>query len=293
MKNESSSKQSKKKPKPLFSLFRKSKPAPVDESARQDLPTPRQPPASDDGNHRHHHQQQWQGRPRAISSAAATTRPMLLTDQQRLAQRARSLIAREQALNKLCGHSSSPGSGIRSLQQRPPPPVPTYYRQHSPISPRFPQRTTPPSSPAPLRKASSAYDLQKAARHHHHAIHHCQQPIPISTHHYRYPNSPGYATNKDDDDDDLPLAAVASPKTTPTASLLMQDDSEEEDDKDLVPIASLATGHPSGQFLSAADKYKEKVKERLKMGIDDDEVPIVPQRKHVDDEAFCLPQAVQ
>ncbi|KAF7729325.1 hypothetical protein EC973_004581 [Apophysomyces ossiformis] len=98
----------------------------------------------------------------------------------------------------------------------------------------------------------------------------------------------------DDDDDDIPLAAAAGMIPLSAASKyrtnnkhrpssLLNDNDEDEDDKDLVPIAVLTQKESirdQDEYLSAADKYKEKVKERLNLDKgnndddDDDDIPI-------------------
>ncbi|KAG0164616.1 hypothetical protein DFQ30_009701 [Apophysomyces sp. BC1015] len=99
--------------------------------------------------------------------------------------------------------------------------------------------------------------------------------------------------DEDDDDDDVPLAATAGIMPLSAISSMHQkqpicrpssllNDHDEEDDKDLVPIAVLAQTEIKAdqeEYLSAADKYKEKVKERLNLDDgnedeDDDDIPI-------------------
>jgi hypothetical protein len=84
-------------------------------------------------------------------------------------------------------------------------------------------------------------------------------------------------SSSSDEDDNIPLAATnmvptwfqSSPKALQAKlakinkqSLL--DDEEEEDDEDHIPIAALGPMSPiRGEFMTAADKYKEKVRERI------------------------------
>lgn len=80
-------------------------------------------------------------------------------------------------------------------------------------------------------------------------------------------NHPQNYYDKEDDDDDIPLArALLSPRNLPSSrskstrreAITDDDDTEDEDE---IPIAQLRAGHS----MSAADKYKEKAREHLKM----------------------------
>ncbi|KAI8079869.1 uncharacterized protein BX664DRAFT_341658, partial [Halteromyces radiatus] len=155
-------------------------------------------------------------------------------------------IARQQTFDKLCGQTTPP----------PLPPIPK-------------QTTSTPTRR--LRKYASAHDLEKP---------HNQPPppLPISPHPLKkqppLPSTPRHTNIKynDDDDDDIPLAATLrrlpqsprSPYYYHTNTSLLNDE-QEDDDEDLVPIARLrlTDDKPSSFLKSAADKYKEKVKERL------------------------------
>lgn len=85
-----------------------------------------------------------------------------------------------------------------------------------------------------------------------------------------------------DDDDDIPLGYLQSPISKPSS--LLSDNNDDDDDIDLIPIAKLnqqltevnaSTNNNNEEYLTAADKYKEKVKERLQLdNDDDDDIPI-------------------
>ncbi|KAI8331899.1 hypothetical protein BC941DRAFT_437853 [Chlamydoabsidia padenii] len=176
-------------------------------------------------------------------------------------------LARQQTFNKLCGDT--------------PPPLP----------PMIPQKTT--STPTRrIRKYASAHDLEKAHQKEYQdlqANRHIPLPTTPTTRKLRHPPPP---PDDDDDDDDIPLAdamrrlplsprsphhhhhhhpqafSPLSPHRTPyyhpNASLL-NDEQEDDDDEDLVPIARLKRTDEPSFLRSAADKYKERVKERLWM----------------------------
>ncbi|CAO3646458.1 unnamed protein product [Cunninghamella blakesleeana] len=155
-------------------------------------------------------------------------------------------LAREESFLKLCGQLTPP----------PPPPPPLSYSR---------SQHYPPSQP--IKKYPSAHDLKKNLQHQKYNIdlhHHIPLPhSPIS------PNRDHYYQrhlNKDDDDsdDDIPLA-MKHQKIKKQPFLL--NDDQEEDDSDLIPIGKLKSSkhhpHPNESMKSAADKYKEKVKEYL------------------------------
>lgn len=73
-------------------------------------------------------------------------------------------------------------------------------------------------------------------------------------------------SSSDDDDDDIPLGYLQSPISRPSSLL---SDKEIDDDKDLVPIAALESIDSPVDYQTAADKYKEKVKERLQLDDED------------------------
>jgi hypothetical protein len=165
-------------------------------------------------------------------------------------------LARQQTFNKLCG------------EEPPPPPVPP-----------MPTKTT--STPTRrIRKYASAHDLQKAQQKEYQALQASRQvPLP------RHPTRKNRI--EDDDDDDIPLADAMrrlplSPRSPhhyqgfkspmsptrpkqpyyhPNPSLL--NDDQDDDDEDLVPIAHLKLTDDPSFLKSAADKYKQRVKERL------------------------------
>ncbi|KAI8148542.1 hypothetical protein BJV82DRAFT_592480 [Fennellomyces sp. T-0311] len=294
----------KKKPKPLFGLFRSnkgnhsSKPSTSstnsNTSNQATSPPPVQPMMGYDPYAPVHSRPvdvtkkptiTAARRPRSKSTAANTTQRVTA------AQRAHSMKVREETLSKLCGTSPVPTPSTSSPASR--------SSRASPVQrPKVPQmpQFTPPGSPA-MRKHASAHDLRQAARHQYDAIHNYPMPLPSnSTSRAGSPQrtgnmSPRRRPQQYDDDDDVPLAV------TMRGGLL--DDQAEEDDKDLVPIAT-ALGTRSG-MRSAADKYKEKVKQQLDMSSDDDDIPIQTavsrrsmgrrKRPGLHDTAF-VPQAV-
>ncbi|CAO3623054.1 unnamed protein product [Mucor hiemalis] len=193
----------------------------------------------------------------------------------------------------------------------PVPPIPLRHQQQQqqpqqqPQSPRSPQKPT-------MRKFSSAHDLRKAGKLQQESIQQATikpLPSPITTkkkdlsrskslnngqqsprklhasksqQHLLMPTTPNVMAlsrprwppimnRDDDDDDDIPLGYLQSPVSRPSSLL---SDEEEEDDKDLVPIAALESIDSPVDYQTAADKYKEKVKERLQLDDDDDDIPI-------------------
>ncbi|KAI8362786.1 hypothetical protein BD560DRAFT_404096 [Blakeslea trispora] len=233
----------------------------------------------------------------------------------------RLMEERENALYKLCGNSPDSTSLVDSLpllsptyNKAIPPPVPPIPLQHQLQSP-----TTEPSRPA-VRKYPSAHDIRKAAKLQQDSIQqasaekmptqHKVQPRPSpnmtrsrsasTSTHRRKPSPPPVMSppllpkqairhplpvqHNDDDDDDVPLGFLQSPISKPSSLLSDQDD---EDDNDLVPIAVLTVSNSKQavvkdkDYQTAADKYKERVKERLHLdkeedeeGNDDDDIPI-------------------
>lgn len=297
---------SKKKPLPLFGLFRKmgSKPSSPTTPVKDDSHAPDETRSKENLRHspltppppiastscapvvQTQYPTAARRRPRSKSSAAADRQRAPLPQQQ-AAHRARSLVAREQTLNKLCQRERTP----------------------SPTSPNMARSpvTAPPVPPMPmLRKVSSAHNLQRSTRHQHITIRetpastmpHPKQPRkPIKTQIRPNLNNTMRASRSAklirEDDDDKPLAYMC-----------------DEDDRDLVPIAMLQKKNDTLQ--TAADKYKQRVMEQLRMeddgSEDEDNIPISMahrpprpgrRRRALDDifphsETTCnsLPQAV-
>ncbi|KAI8353240.1 hypothetical protein EDC96DRAFT_609953 [Choanephora cucurbitarum] len=232
----------------------------------------------------------------------------------------RLLEERENALNKLCGNPPNSASLVDSLpllsptyHKTIPPPVPPIPLHHQPQSPNLIE----PTSRLAMRKYPSAHDIRKAAKLQQDSIqqvstermptlHKVQPRPPIMTRsrsastsspkHKPLPPpvmSPPLLPKQtirhpipyddNDDDDDVPLGFLQSPISRPSSLLSDQDD---EDDNDLVPIAALTASPHSPltnkdkDYQTAADKYKERVKERLhldeeeKKENDDDDIPI-------------------
>lgn len=129
----------------------------------------------------------------------------------------------------------------------------------------------PPPLPA-IRKYASAHDLRKTTNLQRHSVQLMLQYLPSLD---RSKSLSSKSIEPDiDDDDNIPLGYLQPPihlfeHYNKRSSLLS--DREEEDDKDLLPIA-ITTTQELG-FQSAADKYKERVKEKLNMR-DDDNTPI-------------------
>ncbi|KAG2224404.1 hypothetical protein INT45_002943 [Circinella minor] len=229
-------------------------------------------------------------RPRSKSTAATGQRITMSA-----AQRAHSVKVREQALNKLCGTSPTPSPSTSSPRSP--------FQQRSPM----PRQFTPPGSPSSspiIRKHVSANDLRQANKHHYDAIYNNNRiPIPSNstsrtgspqrTHSPRMipttttttttnktykkyqQQKPSLPSDDEDSDDDIPLAVTMG--TTPTRNnknFFLLDGAEDDDDKDLIPIATALSMKGNG-MLSAADKYKQKVKEQLDMSSDEeDNIPI-------------------
>ncbi|KAI8890941.1 hypothetical protein K501DRAFT_235819 [Backusella circina FSU 941] len=308
-----SDKRSQKKPKPLFGLFRKNKPEPVlvptplgsgissvplhsilspqDPYAppmvvRQPKPSVSDPrmPLSPQFHQQRQQKLQQQRRPRSKSTSA---------HQQRSAE-ARLLTERENALNKLCSNEITSPTLKEALPLLSPPPIPRMPAAHQ----QQPMSPITPSSPVAIRKFSSAHDLRKAAKLQQESIVHATDRIPIpklnkDLSRSRSLNSPRHKQHQqqqnkrlprkcqlpddDDSDDDIPLGYLQSPVSKPSSLL---SDQEEDDDKDLVPIAVFTQRKHAEEeeYQTAADKYKERVKERLQLEEeeedDDDDIPI-------------------
>lgn len=193
-----------------------------------------------------------------------TTRrpPPRETPDMQFLRRAKTLMAREDALNKLCGvHPSPPPSPHRSSAAVTAAAADKYLisptRKHHPTSKMQPPLIAPPSQCSqvpPLRLVrgySSADDLKRQHR---------SPPATKSSRRYHHDN------DDDDEDDNIPLAYVTSPRSASKNSpSLLAEDREYVADEDLVPIASLSSNAMPSKLLSAADKYKETVKEKLDM----------------------------
>ncbi|EIE82044.1 hypothetical protein G6F46_007597 [Rhizopus delemar] len=183
---------------------------------------------------------------------------------------------REMALKKLCQKElqHNPQSLVDSL------PLLISPTFHLPAVPPVPINYRKPN----IRKISSAHDLQKAKKLHQASIYQSSSPpLPeisrsksLSNIHQRkkvlkHLNTATVATFSRQDDDDVPLVFLQS-LASKSSSLL--NDSGEDDDMDLIPIAKLnhLLSNTQELYLTAADKYKEKVRERLLL--DDDNIPI-------------------
>lgn len=294
-----------RKPKPLFGLFRKNKPGPVQVivPTSPSYPVPLHSILSPHSNIERlpktsmsdTRNPQFQQRPRSKSVGRDPSAHIRLMEE------------RESALNKLCQREiNSPTSSlVDSLpllsptysSNHPPPPVPPIPFQHKPT----------------MRKFSSAHDLQKVAKLQQDSINQAHtKPLPkrkdlsrsrslnntlpkvqqqqqqqlrspvTPTVFSRYPRWPPVrneynSSSSHSDDDNIPLGYLQSPISKPSSLL---SDNEDEDDEDLVPIAKLNTDYTSDtmDYQTAADKYKEKVKERLQLdeddSDDDDDIPI-------------------
>ncbi|KAI8985963.1 hypothetical protein BDB01DRAFT_720706 [Pilobolus umbonatus] len=268
-----------KKPKPLFSLFRKNKPDPV-----VLVPSPQLGSGINS-------QSQQQRRPRSKSLGRDPSINNRLINE------------RENALQKLCQRENTSPTSSSSLADSlpllpvnyktpPVPPIPSKHQQSPLMSPISINRDQ-----SGLRKFSSAHDLKKAAKLHQESINHAtDKPLPgksvdllrsrslsstsnsLNTSRLQQPSLDDYNS-----DDDIPLGYLQSPISKPSSLL---NDEEEDDDKDLIPIAALAkpdtsSNHGIDEYQTAADKYKERVKERLQFeksdkqsDEDDDDIPI-------------------
>jgi hypothetical protein len=210
------------------------------------------------------------------------------------------LEERENALNKLCKRDTTSTSLVDSLPLL----SPTYHKSPPPVPPIPLHHQQQPS----MRKFSSAHDLRKAARLQQESIQQTNdKPVPKldlsrsrslsssaprlqaskSQQQLKSPTTPTrrrmIQVQNDSDDDDIPLGYLQSPISKPSSLL---NDLEEDDDKDLIPIAAAIKNNTSSkleekkeqQYQTAADKYKERVKERLQFNQenddDDDDVPI-------------------
>lgn len=289
-----------RKPKPLFGLFRKNKPDPVlvpsssnsvplqSILTEQRLPkgnpllSPQLPPPQ-----RHN----IQTRPRSKSVGRDPSAHSRLMEE------------RESALNKLCSREiTSPTSSLAESLPLLSPSNHYYSNNTPPPVPPIPKCHQSPTT-SNMRKFSSAHDLRKAAKLQQDSL--CQAqtqplpppkikdlarsrsfnngqksqrqpPTPLSPNLMR-PRWPRYPPQQsDDDDDDVPLGYLQSPISRPSSLL---SDAEEDDDQDLVPIAVLNTDTYTMEpdYQTAADKYKQKVKQKLQFNesdSDDDDIPI-------------------
>ncbi|KAK4519902.1 uncharacterized protein ATC70_010146 [Mucor velutinosus] len=138
----------------------------------------------------------------------------------------------------------------------PPSPSNTFYFNYPPLSP-------PPLSPTNLSFATSSRPSWREM---------ARSPT------YQ-PASSISSTDDDDDDDDeqdeddsdlddnTPIGLRLSPRPVGYGkSFSLLSDLEEDGDDDLVPIARLSISRESEHHMSAAEKYKQKVRARLQMG---------------------------
>ncbi|KAI9351717.1 hypothetical protein BD770DRAFT_393960 [Pilaira anomala] len=296
-----------RKPKPLFGLFRKNKPGPVQvivpTSPSYSVPLhsilsphnniERLPKTSMSDTRNPILSPQFQQRPRSKSVGRDPSAHIRLMEE------------RESALNKLCQREiNSPTS---SLVDSLPLLSPTYSSNNPPPVPPIPFQHKPT-----MRKFSSAHDLQKVAKLQQDSINQAHtKPLPkrkdlsrsrslnntlpkvqqqqlrspltptVFSRHPRWPpirndDNSSSSSSSSSDDDNIPLGYLQSPISKPSSLL---SDNDDEDDEDLVPIAKLNTDYTSDMdYQTAADKYKEKVKERLQLDDDttddDDDIPI-------------------
>ncbi|KAI7895465.1 uncharacterized protein EV154DRAFT_495009 [Mucor mucedo] len=307
-----------RKPKPLFGLFRKNKPEPVlVPSSSNSVPlqsivfndprlpkgnpllSPQLPPPAATTTSRH----TIQTRPRSKSVGRDPSAHSRLMEE------------RESALNKLCSREMT--SPTSSLAESLPLLSPSSHHYYSPNALHAPPPVPPipkchqsptTTTTSNMRKFSSAHDLRKAAKLQQECVIQAQtQPLPPpqmrdlarsrsfngGQRSQRQPLSPVFMRPRwpryqaeEEDDDDVPLGYLQSPISRPSSLL---SDAEEEDDQDLVPIAILNTAAAAGtmktdtfaienDYQTAADKYKEKVKQKLQFdetdSEDDDDIPI-------------------
>jgi hypothetical protein len=304
-----------KKPKPLFGLFRSknssngsSPRSPLDSSLGSGISTV---PLNSMLSPKHDPYQPPPPPPPKPSTSTDTRKPQKQQTRQRSKSVGRDpstnntnlrilLEERENALNKLCKRDTTPTSLADSLPLL----SPTYHKSPPPVPPIPLHHQQQPS----MRKFSSAHDLRKAARLQQESIQQTvEKPMPKpqvkdisrsrslssprlhaskSQQQLKSPTTPTrrrmiHVQNDSSDDDDIPLGYLQSPISKPSSLL---NDLEEDDDKDLIPIAAAIQSNTSSkpeekkeQYQTAADKYKERVKERLQFNQDsddDDDVPI-------------------
>lgn len=192
----------------------------------------------------------------------------------------RLLNEREMALNKLCQNDNSPQSLDDSLALLSPPPVPPIPMKHqvrkfsSAHDLRKAAKTTPPPLPPPPpvpKISTSTQDISRSR-----SLNSYRLKSSKSHQQLKCPKTATAATfprriHDDADDDDIPLGYLQSPISRPSSLL---SDEEVDDDIDLIPIARLNRHEAKAaheEYMTAADKYKEKVKERLHLEDDDDD----------------------
>ncbi|KAI9476557.1 MAG: hypothetical protein EXX96DRAFT_577554 [Benjaminiella poitrasii] len=330
-----------RKPKPLFSLFRKNKPEPV--VVMTTTSTPQQPslgsgvsssipfsssvlsptqqyyfqispklpkPSISDTNIVSSSQQQQQQQQQYSSSPANQKRRQRSKSVGRepsSISQIRLLEERESAFKKLCQKELINSPPIMSPKQHshnpslpPVPPIPLCHQQNT-ISPKSPHIQKS------IKKSPSAHDFRKIEKLHQETIQQTVNKVPMPTintncsHNVSRSKSLGISSHKlkqsrsqqqlrtrtkncpeTEDDDNIPLGFLHSPPAISKPSSLLNDQ-EDEDDNDLIPIAAaLATVkhfNEATNCQTAADKYKQRVKERLKFdakgnGDDDDDIPI-------------------
>ncbi|KAG2209542.1 hypothetical protein INT47_008386 [Mucor saturninus] len=293
-----------RKPKPLFGLFRKNKPEPVLVPSSSNS-VPLQSIVNDPRLPRGNPLLSPQLPPPPTQRHNIQTRPRSKSVGRDPSAHSRLMEERESALNKLCSREmTSPTSSLAESLPLLSPSSHHYYSPNAlqpPPVPPIPQCHQSPTSN--MRKFSSAHDLRKAAKLQQECLIQAQtQPLPPpqmrdlarsrsfngGQRSQRQPLSPVFMRPRwpryqaEDDDDDVPLGYLQSPISRPSSLL---SDAEEEDDQDLVPIAILNTPAMKADTLAiesdyqtAADKYKEKVKQKLQFdetdSEDDDDIPI-------------------
>ncbi|ORE02011.1 hypothetical protein BCV72DRAFT_339020 [Rhizopus microsporus var. microsporus] len=219
----------------------------------------------------------------------------------------RLLNEREMALNKLCQKElNNPQSLVDSLPLlsstvSKPPPVPPIPVEHQSAhtmrkfssahdlrkTARLQQEALDklPPPPVPKTPTTPKIDLSRSKSLNSYKLHPSKSHQHLNSKYTKWPNTATAATfpiqyhsnsNSDEDDDDIPLGFLQSPISRPSSLL---NDEDEDDDIDLIPIAKLnqdvhnyTNNTNNEEYLTAADKYKEKVKERLQL--DDDNTPI-------------------
>ncbi|KAI8984626.1 hypothetical protein BDF20DRAFT_834118 [Mycotypha africana] len=156
----------------------------------------------------------------------------------------------------------------------------TPYPPHKPLYPLTSNGlSTPPLSPtnmsfAATRRSSTWREMTRSSTYH---------PAPSIS-----------SAEESDDNNNEPLGPLASPvstnsysnlhytslsgSSTEESTVISTEEDDEEDDDDLVPIAALSICRESGHHMSAAEKYKAKMKAKLQLGSDEDhQYPGQPQ----------------
>lgn len=134
-----------------------------------------------------------------------------------------------------------------------------YYLSSPPVSPTFHKLETapfynlyqqqPPLSPPPLSPTNVSFSASRPS----------WRDIKRSP---TWQPASSISSSEEDDDDDEPLFHLTTPTTPTTRPFSLLSDASEDGDDELIPIARLSSPQ---KMMSAAEKYKAKVRAKLQM----------------------------